>query len=147
MNRGHALTFGVLAALVIAVTVPRAIHHTAPLPIAPAVSAPEPANEPTASHHDIGFRTHALLLEHFERHGRELAAPDAASYLAFAQRLRDREVGGDVLELRRADGVITRLDRASGAFLAFDSDLTIRTCFKPHDGEEYFRRQAGRERH
>jgi pyocin large subunit-like protein len=51
-----------------------------------------------------------------------------------------------VLELVRADGVITRFDRASGAFLAFEQDGVIRTFFIPNAGERYFRRQAKRQR-
>jgi len=41
--------------------------------------------------------------------------------------------------------VVTRFDRTSGAFLAFNSDGVIRTFFKPNDGERYFRRQAERD--
>jgi pyocin large subunit-like protein len=40
--------------------------------------------------------------------------------------------------------VITRFDRASGGFVAFDGDGVIRTFFAPNDGERYFRRQARR---
>jgi pyocin large subunit-like protein len=58
--------------------------------------------------------------------------------------MRDRPVGGDLLEFTRADGVITRYDRDSGAFLAFDADGTIRTYFKPNAGERYFLRQRDR---
>lgn len=61
-----------------------------------------------------------------------------------AQRLRDRPAGGTVLESTRADGIITRFDQETGAFLAFNPDLTIRTFFKPNDGENYFRRQSKR---
>jgi hypothetical protein len=62
-----------------------------------------------------------------------------------AQALRDAPVGGDILEIVRGiDGVISRFDRRSGAFLAADPDGTIRTFFKPNDGEAYFRRQARR---
>ena len=35
-------------------------------------------------------------------------------------------------------------DRSTGAFVAFDADSTIRTFFKPNDGEAYFERQARR---
>lgn len=62
-----------------------------------------------------------------------------------AQALRDASPGGDILELiRTGDGVISRFDRRTGAFGAFDRDGTIRTFFKPNDGEQYFRRQAKR---
>jgi len=58
--------------------------------------------------------------------------------------LRDRPVGGNVLETVRADGVVTRFDRASGAFIAFEGDGTIRTYFRPNAGESYFLRQSQR---
>jgi len=51
---------------------------------------------------------------------------------------------GNIEELRRPDGTTSRFDRSSGAFIAFNSDGTIRTFFKPNDGEAYFRRQARR---
>ena len=74
-----------------------------------------------------------------------LVAISEAQYLAMAQRLRDEQVGGDILEVVRPnDGVVSRFDKRSGAFLAFDRDGTIRTFFKPNDGERYFRRQANR---
>ena len=154
MNRAHALTLGVLAALVIAVTVPRSLHHVPPTvpPPGAATSAAPPApsrnaaeSAARATHPGIGFHSYERLAEHFRSHGRDFGARDAAVYLTLAQALRDRAAHGDVLELRRADGVITRFDRASGAFIAFDADLTIRTFFKPRDGEAYFRRQAERD--
>jgi pyocin large subunit-like protein len=58
--------------------------------------------------------------------------------------LRDTPAGGDVLEAVRDDGVVTRFDRASGAFIAFDASGVIRTFFRPRDGERYFHRQAAR---
>ncbi len=65
-------------------------------------------------------------------------------YLRRAQMLRDAPVGDGVLEVRRPDGTRSRFDRATGAFIAFDGDGTIRTFFRPNDGEAYFRRQARR---
>ncbi|MEO7041884.1 MAG: hypothetical protein ABI035_06470, partial [Gemmatimonadaceae bacterium] len=63
-------------------------------------------------------------------------------YLREAQTLRDEPAGGNVLEIRRPDGTVSRYDRATGAFIAFNADGTIRTFFKPNNGEAYFRRQA-----
>ncbi len=92
-----------------------------------------------------GFRDRKHLDEHFTKHGGEFAGLNKAQYLAMAQTLRDAPVGGNILEIIRAsDGVASRFDRGSGAFLAFDRDGTIRTFFKPNDGEKYFRRQANR---
>lgn len=92
----------------------------------------------------IGFRSRQHLDEHFAKHGREFSGLSKQEYLLAAQTLRDRPAGGDVEEITRSDGTTSRFDRESGAFLAFNSDGTIRTFFKPNDGERYFRRQAQR---
>ncbi len=126
----------------------------APPSEAPRAEAPSrgPGEAPTSAPSrsfgaDAGFRSEERWREHWEKHGREFAPlgiRSAEAYLAAAQRLRDADVGGDVLELRRADGVVSRFDRGTGAFLAFNGDGTIRTFFRPNDGEAYFRRQADR---
>ncbi len=93
----------------------------------------------------IGFRTRRKFDEHFEKHGREFGGISQDEYLRQAQALRDASVGGDILELSRSDGTVSRFDRSTGIFVAFDQDLTIRTCFKPNDGERYFKRQVNKE--
>jgi hypothetical protein len=65
-------------------------------------------------------------------------------YLHLAQALRDAPVGGPILEARKSGGVITKFDKRSKAFGAYNSDRTIRTFFIPNDGERYFHRQANR---
>ncbi len=114
-------------------------------PVAEAPSAqqrPETARPGDASR---GFRNRARLEEHYQKHGAEFGRVTIEDYLVMAQALRDAPAGGDVLEaVRPSDGVISRFDRATGAFLAVDRDGTIRTFFKPNDGEAYFRRQANR---
>lgn len=114
-----------------------------PPPAAPAkTSAPERETAPRAT---VGFRSERALDEHFDKHGGEFGNVSRAEYLRLAQALRDAPVGGSVLEARRADGVVTRFDQRSGAFLAFNADGTLRTFFKPNDGQAYFRRQLERE--
>ena len=93
----------------------------------------------------IGFRSRSLLAEHHKKHGAEFGKVTQTEYLRLAQKLRDRPTSDDVVEAKRADGVITRFERSTGAFIAFNRDLTIRTFFKPSDGEAYFRRQARRD--
>lgn len=93
---------------------------------------------------EVGFASRQKLLEHYQKHGREFGGVSAEDYLRQAQTLRDRPAGKDVLEVVRADGVISRFDQTSGAFLAFNQDLTIRTYFKPNDGVNYFWRQSRR---
>lgn len=93
---------------------------------------------------NLGFRSRAQLNEHFQKHGAEFGRITQAEYLRQAQRLRDAPMGGSIEEIRRDDGTVSRFDRSTGAFIAFNRDGTIRTFFKPNDGEAYFRRQASR---
>jgi pyocin large subunit-like protein len=97
-----------------------------------------------SSYASIGFTTARHLDEHYEKHGREFGTISKREYLAMAQALRDAAPGGAILEAVRKDGVITRYDRDTGAFIAVNPDRTIRTFFKPNDGERYFLRQAAR---
>ncbi len=92
----------------------------------------------------VGFRSHDQLADHYAKHGAEFGAISIEAYLQRAQALRDAPVGGEVREIERDDGVTTRFDRASGAFIAFGRDGAIRTFFRPADGEAYFLRQADR---
>ena len=129
-------------------------QHPARAPSSSAVATPGAAPEsriasPTAgarivAHPDVGFRSRAQLNEHFQKHGAEFGRITQAEYLRQAQLLRDAPVDSNIEEIRRDDGTISRFDRSSGAFLAFNRDGTIRTFFKPNDGEAYFRRQASR---
>ena len=92
----------------------------------------------------VGFVNERRLEEHYDKHGPEFGRITKQDYLHQAQLLRDAAVGGPVLETLRRDGVTTRFDRQTGAFIAFNGDGTIRTFFKPNDGERYYRRQAER---
>lgn len=121
-----------------------ACRSAPPPPEQPATGARPVPPAPATLRHEIGFASRQKLVEHFEKHGREFGAINQAEYLRQAQTLRDRPAGGEVLETVRADGVVTRFDRAAGAFLACNPDLTIRTFFKPNDGEAYFWRQSKR---
>jgi len=93
---------------------------------------------------DVGFASRQKLVEHYEKHGREFGPITLEQYLRKAQELRDRPAGGPILESLRPDGVTTRFDRGTGDFVAFNRDGTIRTYFRPSDGEAYFRRQLRR---
>ena len=92
----------------------------------------------------VGFVNDKRLDEHYDKHGPEFGRITKQDYLHQAQLLRDAQVGGPVHETIRRDGVTTRFDRQTGAFVAFNADGTIRTFFKPNDGERYYRRQAER---
>jgi pyocin large subunit-like protein len=91
-----------------------------------------------------GFRTQRQFDEHYAKHGREFGNISPQEYLRLAQDLRDAPAGGPILEAAKPNGVVTKFDRRSGAFGAYNPDRTIRTFFRPVDGERYFRRQARR---
>ena len=93
---------------------------------------------------DIGFASRQKLVDHYRKHGREFGAVTMEQYLGKAQELRDRPAGGAILESARPDGVVTRFDRGSGDFIAFNRDGVIRTYFRPADGEAYYQRQLRR---
>jgi len=92
----------------------------------------------------VGFADQRRLDEHFAKHGAEFGRITKQDYLRQAQLLRDAKAGGPVLEAVRRDGVVTRYDKQTGAFIAFNANGVIRTFFKPNDGERYWRRQAER---
>lgn len=106
-------------------------------------TAPKPQNEPRRSS-SVGFTSRASLESHFLKHGSEFGDITQEEYLRRAQAFRDLAKGGNVLEIVRSDRVITRFNRQTGEFIAFNSDQTIRTFFLPDDGEKYFKRQAER---
>ncbi len=91
-----------------------------------------------------GFRSSALLDEHYAKHGAEFGRISKAEYLERAQALRDAPLGGPIIESRRPNGEFSRFDRRHGYFGAYNRDGTIRTFFIPNDGERYFVRQARR---
>lgn len=91
-----------------------------------------------------GFRSRRQFDEHYAKHGREFGHISQDEYLRRAQALRDAPVGGPILQAIKPGGVVTRFDRGSGAFGAYNADRTIRTFFIPNDGERYFYRQAKR---
>ncbi len=126
---------------------PPASRPAVTAPESPQLAASEVAGTAVSSPHSkLGFRSARLLDEHFLKHGREFGATSPEQYLQLAQALRDAPVGGSVLEIVRGDGAVSRFDKASGAFIAFEANGTIRTFFRPNDGERYFYRQAQRRR-
>lgn len=109
---------------------------------APATFAPSNRVDPRLRR--IGFASQRGLESHWRKHGAEFGRPTIAQYLALAQDLRDAPLSSRVVEAPQANGSYARFDRTGGAFLAFNRDLTIRTFFRPNDGEAYFRRAINR---
>jgi pyocin large subunit-like protein len=89
-----------------------------------------------------GFRSRRQFDEHYAKHGREFGKISKQEYLRLAQALRDAPASGRILEARAPDGIVSRFDRRTGSFGAYNPDGTIRTFFIPNAGERYFHRQA-----
>src|ERR1700681_2065468 len=89
-----------------------------------------------------GFRSRRLFDEHYAKHGREFGNISRQQYLERAQAWRAAPAGGTILEAVTPDGIVSRFDRKTGYFGAYNPDRTIRTFFIPNAGERYFRRQA-----
>ena len=121
------------------------IKSTASAKINPASNAK--TNRPSSNRVDprlraIGFRSRSKLEQHYRKHGREFGNVTLDEYLAMAQDLRDAPLSKQVVETTQAGGTVSRFDRQTGSFTAFDRDLTLRTFFKPNGGEDYFWRAA-----
>ena len=123
---------------------PASVSPRAAVPADPVSTSPVDDETSQPRHPQIGFRTSELLDQHFRKHGREFHVKTAAAYLRLAQLLRDRPKSSDVLQFVRNDAVTCKFDRETGSFIAYDSDGTIRTFFRPTDGEAYFERQKSR---
>jgi hypothetical protein len=122
---------------------------TSAAPTTKAVPTPTtPATRPPASNRTdprlraIGFTSRSKLHDHFLKHGREFGNITEAQYLSMAQDLRDAPLSKTIIETEQVGGTVSRFNRSTGAFLAFNTDLTIRTFFRPDDGENYFWRAS-----
>lgn len=110
-------------------------------PQVPVIPEKVPLDTPWKSYTNVGFAKESQLKDHFEKHCAEFNAATPNEYLKQAQLLRDRPLDGTILENVRRDQVICRFNKSDGSFLAFNSNRTIRTFFKPNDGERYFYKQ------
>jgi pyocin large subunit-like protein len=91
-----------------------------------------------------GFRSRRQFDEHYAKHGREFGNISRQEYLELAQALRDAPAGGAILQAVTPEGIVSRFDRKTGAFGAYNPDRTIRTFFIPNAGERYFHGQASK---
>lgn len=103
-----------------------------------AESAPPPQGIPYRVHTRIGFKTDQILTREYRKFGRAFGRITKEEYLRMAQDLRDRPLDMKILEGVRRDGVITRFDRKTKGYIAFQRNLVILTFFRPPEGEKYF---------
>ncbi len=113
-------------------------------PTAPPAASAELGGLPPSTS-KVGFTSRRSWESHFEKHGHEFGKINADQYLARAKALRDAPPSADILQHKReVDGVYCRFHKPSGGFIAYHEDKTIRTYFRPNDGEAYYRRQLER---
>jgi pyocin large subunit-like protein len=145
---GRAERFAAAAFMILFFTIACGSPQTPPTPPTQAQKAKDAVEGNAASSHinrpGIGFASRQKLIDHYRKHGREFGSITMEQYLRGAQELRDRPAGGAILEFTRPDGSVTRFDRKSGDFIAFNRDGVIRTYFRPTDGEAYYQRQHRR---
>ena len=140
--RRRAVLVAVVAVVALVVQLAGGTHADSRRSTATSVRTTSLRPNGTAVDTSIGFRSGTKLHDHYVKHGREFGSITEAQYLAMAQSLRDAPLSASVIEATQVGGTLSRFDRDTGAFMAFDTDRTIRTFFKPNDGEAYFRRAA-----
>jgi len=89
-----------------------------------------------------GFISQRILIDQYEKHGREFGNIKMPTYLQLAQQLRDSKPGRNILEARRPGGGGAKFDRKYGYFVLYEGDGAIRMFFIPAEGVRYFDRQA-----
>ncbi len=105
---------------------------------------PIPQGVPSVTRPDIGFATPQKLQDHYRKHGREFGEdnrggiPSAGPGPPGPVCRRGCSRSGPQ---RRGRHPFRQKERG---LPSFNPDGTIRTFFKPNDGEKYFRRQARR---
>ncbi len=87
---------------------------------------------------DFEFRTDNYLVEHFEKHGRNMGYDSAEEYLQGANRVINSK---GVLIRTQSDLDSAYFLEQTGEFVVVSNDGFIRTYFIPDDGIDYFNRQ------
>lgn len=97
--------------------------------------ATAPANVQEA----ILFRSEKLLMEHYEKHGKEMGYGSAEEYLAGANATINHSY---VLhKVEKEDGDDVYYVESTNDLVIVSTDGYIRTYFRPDDGREYYERQ------
>ena len=96
-------------------------------------------NNSSAAPSGLTFRYESYLLEHYEKHGKEMGFSSPEAYLA-----RANEVVKDPASLHKLeaeDGDHVYYLEATNDLVIVSTDGYIRTYFRPNDGIDYFNRQ------
>lgn len=103
------------------------------------VKAGETTPDASSAPGSYTFRSEELLNQHYEKHGKAMGYPDAASYVAGANRVIQSP---DALhKLEAEDGDHVYFLESTGEIVFLSADGYIRTYFIPDDGIAYFNRQ------
>jgi len=89
------------------------------------------------------WRSSAVLMDHYERHGADFGATSASDYAKQAADFIERAQTENLPTKIASDGTIRVYDPASNTFASYGSDGRIRTYFKPTGGAKYWNKQPG----
>jgi YD repeat-containing protein len=90
------------------------------------------------------FANSARLRDHFLKHAREFNYETEGEYEKGASDFAEKTLNGEVqTKIDLSDGTIRGYDAKTNTFISISKDGTIKTFFKPAEGEKYFRGQPG----
>ena len=87
----------------------------------------------------LTFRSHTLLMEHYEKHGIEMGFTSAEEYAAAANRVVTNPASLHKLEAEDGDDVYYL--ESTNEFVIVSTDGYLRTYFCPNSGISYYNRQ------
>lgn len=87
----------------------------------------------------LSFRNEDLLMDHYEKHGKDMGFASPQEYAAAANAVVNNETSLHKLEAEDGDDVYYL--EQSNEFVIVSTDGYIRTYFCPEDGLDYYNRQ------
>ena len=85
-----------------------------------------------------GFESEKALQKHLKKHLGEFDGISKKEYVARAKKLRAASLSDKIEKVERSDGSISKYNKDTNEFLVINKNGTIRTYFKPADGEKYW---------
>lgn len=93
----------------------------------------------SAAESGLSFRNKDLLMDHYEKHGKDMGFASPQEYAAAANAVVNNEASLHKLEAEDGDDVYYL--EQSNEFVIVSTDGYIRTYFCPEDGLDYYNRQ------
>ena len=84
------------------------------------------------------FASEQVFQKHYDKHRHEFGEISMQSYLKLANALADAPLSGDIVQLIRSDGSISKYCFSTNEFVVVTADGNIRTYFKHETKEAYW---------